>query len=220
MKILLVYLHEDEKLALCLESLKKFSPNLEIIQKKADPKKTKVSEELYQEYFNSNEFTEDVIIWHPDMMATFGWYEDLMKYYEAFDVLGCKLLYPDGTIAHYGGAIHKRGTGHHPNQGFLNIGLNEPLSSAFVTGPGMVIKKKVWDKIKTYDFQFSYYIDVDFCFRARELGFSVGVVPATIIHLEGMDMLKVRPLRQTQQMQMDCNNKFVSKWMQTLATYK
>ena len=216
MKILIVYLKENENLQECLESLKKYSPDLEIIKKKADPTKTKVSEELYQEYFNSPEFDEDVMIWHPDMIATENWYEDLLLYYYDFDVVGVKLIYPNGLINHYGGAIRYDGVGFHPHQYSFDIGLKNPLETAFVTGPGMVVKKKVWQKIKSYDFQFQQYIDVDFCFQAREEGFSVGVVPIKLIHLEGVEGFKQRDPALQAQMLKDYHSKFVAKWMNVL----
>lgn len=216
MKILLVYLNEDEKLKRCLDSLKEFSPEIEIIKKKADPSKTKVSEEVYQEYFNSPEFIEDVMIWHPDMIATENWYNKLMQYYDYFDVIGIKILYPNGLVNHYGGAIRSDGVGFHPHQYSFNIGLLNPLETAFVTGPGMVVKKKVWEAIKSYDFQFHQYIDVDFCFQAREKGFRVGVVPVEIIHTEGEDGFKTRTPEKQMEMLKENHNKFIAKWMHKL----
>lgn len=216
MKILLVYLNEDEKLKKCLDSLNEFSPTLKIVKIKADPTKTKVSEEVYQEYFNSDEFDDDVMIWHPDMQATRNWYENLALYYHWFDVLGVKIVYPNGLVNHYGGAIRLDGVGFHPHQFSLNIGLNNPLETAFVTGPGMVVKKYVWDKIKSYDFQFGQYIDVDFCFQAREKGFKIGVIPVTIIHSEGEDGFKKRDPEVQMKMLKENHDKFVAKWMRVL----
>lgn len=213
---LIVYLLEDEKLRLSLDSLKKFSPEVKIVLKRADPKKNKVAEELYQEFFNSEEFTEDTIIWHPDMLATPNWSNELNKYINEFDVIGCKILYPNGIVNHYGGGIQLNGVGHHPHQNDFDIGLTKPLDCAYVTGPSMVVKKKVWNEIKAYDFQFHQYIDVDFCMQAREKGFSVGVVPVPLIHLEGEDGFKMRSPQVQQTMLQENWRKFVAKWMNKL----
>ena len=210
MKILIVYLEEDEKLKRCLNSL--INCPFEVIKLKADPKKTKVCEEVIQEYLNSDKFNEDVMIWHPDMVAIGGWEVLLSIFYDKFDVLGMKVLYPNGLVNHYGGSINANGVGFHPHQFSLNIGLNEPLSTAFVTGPGMVIKRKVWDKIKTFDFQFQQYIDVDFCFTARKNGFSVGVIPVPVIHTEGEDGFKKREPEVQMKMLKEYHNKFINKW--------
>lgn len=215
MKIIIVYIKEDEKLERCLKSLKEFSPKIEVILKKADPSKTQICEEVLADYFNSPEFTEDTMIWHPDMMATLGWYEELMKYYDFFDVIGMKILYPNGIVNHYGGAIRADGVGFHPHQFSYNIGLTKPLDTAFVTGPGMVVKRKVWGKVQ-YDFQFQHYIDVDFCFQARNEGFSVGVVPVEVYHWEGLDGFKNRDPQVQAQMLKDYHDKFVAKWMTKL----
>ena len=212
MKILIVYLEEDEKLKRCLKSLEKCP--FEIVKLKADPKKTKICEEVIQEYLNSDEFTEDVMIWHPDMVAVNGWEFMLNHYYDRFDVIGMKVFYPNGILNHYGGAINSNGVGYHPHQFALNFGLNEPLTCAYVTGPGMVIKKKVWNKVKSFDFDFQHYIDVDFCFQARKNGFTVGVVPVPVIHWEGEDGFKKRDPEVQKEMLKASHEKFVRKWFQ------
>lgn len=214
MKILLTYLEEDEKLNNCLNSLKKYSPDVQVVTIKADPNKTKISEEVFLNYLKDGN-DDDIMIWHPDMLATEGWFEDLMYWYDEFDVIGCKILYPNGIVNHYGGAIAANGIGFHPHQFSINIGLNKPLDTAFVTGPGMLIKAKVLDKIK-WDLSFQHYIDVDFCFQAREAGFKVGVVPVTLIHLEGEDGFKKRDPKVQNEMLKTYHDKFVAKWMHRL----
>ncbi len=211
MKILIVYLEEDDKLKRCLKSLE--GCKYEVVKLKADPSKTNICEEVIQEYLNSDKFTEDVMIFHPDMMAIKGWDTVLDAYIDKFDVVGMKVLYPNGIVNHYGGAIRMDGIGFHPHQFSFDIGLDEPLSTAFVTGPGMIIKKKVWDKIKSYDFQFEHYIDVDFCFQAREKGFTIGVVPVPVIHWEGEDGFKKRDPQVQMDMLKKYHERFVNKWM-------
>ncbi len=215
MKILLVYLKEDEKLEKCLNSLKKYSPDLEVVKHKTSKKETKIAEEIYNKVID--DLNDDVIIWHPDMYATENWYENLKKYYDSFDVIGLKLLYPNGLVHHYGGAIRADGVGIHPHQHTLNFGLNQPLETAFVTGPSMLIKKHVWEKVGKFDTNYSYCVDSDWCFRAREKGFSIGVVPVEIIHEEGADGVRTRPKQETLKLQTESRNRFVSKWMSVLS---
>ena len=225
MKAVIVYLNENERLKRAIDSLKLHSPQVKIdtIKVENPSEKTDPLDEL-NKYFQSDRFTEDVIVWHPDMYATSGWYENLLKHYDAFDVLGCKMIYPNGILNHYGGCISFNGIGVHPHQGCLNIGLTNPLESAYVTGPGTVIKKKVIEKMghPVFDKQFfkGYYGDVDFCFRARELGFTVGVLPVDIIHEEGVDSVKKRPKWKTQELQALHNKIFQAKWMNVLQRYK
>lgn len=216
MKILIVYLEESEKLRNCLESLKKFSPEIPIILKKADKKKNIVAEEIYNEFLNSPEFDDDVMIWHPDMEATPSWYEKLKAFYNYFDVIGCKLLYPNKLIQHYGGMLRFDSTGIHPEQYCLNVGCTEPISRPYVTGPSMIIKKKVYEAVGGFDLQFTGYIDADYCMMARQKGFSVGVVPVELIHAE----MGERNLRLTNQRMIESRQKFIAKWMNVLGELK
>ena len=222
MKVLIAYVNEDEKLKNCLDSLKLHFPEGERVLLKVDKKKTAIAEELYQEWIDDHEGV-DVMIFHPDMTATED-FANLMTIWKNMDfgITGLKILYPNGTVNHYGGAIRSDGVGCHPHQHTLDIGLTQPLDTTYVTGPGMIIQKELIAQFKAegkklWDFQFSYYVDVDFCFTAREMGFNIGVIPIRAIHSEGEDMAKVRPKEITRQMQIDCATKFNAKWMHTLA---
>lgn len=221
----MVYLEEDYKFRRCMHSLKTFSPELEIdlIKVENPSDKTDPLDEM-NKYFASEKFVDDVIVWHPDMYATKGWYDKLKEHYEDFDVVGLKLLYPNGLIQHFGGVLRENGVGMHPHQGTLNIGLTKPVDCAYVTGPGTVIKQKVVKKLGTqlFDSRFfkGYYGDVDFCFRARDAGFTVGVVPVEVVHEEGMDSIKKRPPEVTAMYQQNHHAQFISKWMNTLAQCK
>lgn len=220
MKVLLVYLDEDAKLARAITALKVHSPELEIVMIKADKSKTNVAEEVYEEYLNSDKFTEDIIIWHPDMYATKDWYEKLKQYYNLFDIIGLKLIYPNKTIHHFGGGIQGgipgiiSPGGGHPEQHYFNIGYTMPQDTAYVTGPGMIIKKHVWEKLKGWDYQFNYYIDADFCIRARKEGLSVGVVPVEIIHEEAADIGKNKSALSLSA------KRFITKHMDYLSQFK
>ncbi len=220
MKIIMSYLQEDEKLKTCLDSLKKFSPEVEVILLHSDPKKTKSAEDAIRKYIEKNGMDDDLMQWHPDMIATEGWYKKLMKDYELFDIIGCKLLYPNKLIQHYGGAFRQDGVGVHPHQFTLNIGLNEPLSVSYVTGPSMIIKKHVYEKLGGWDLNFWSYIDADFCVRALKAGFTVGVVPVELIHSEGEDLHKKMSVARHNEFLTEGKNKFINKHMDYLSKFK
>lgn len=220
MKIIMSYLHEDKKLEECLASLKEFSPEIEVIKIKSDPKKTKSSEHAFQNWIEENGIDDDLMIWHPDMKATFGWYEELLKYWDCYDIIGCKLLYPNGLVQHYGGCLFPDGRGFHPHQHALNIGLDKPLGCPYVTGPSMVIKKEVYEKLKGWDHNFWAYIDADFCIRARKLGLTVGVVPVALIHTEGADQLRKRSQNENNQILSEGHLHFITKHMDYLSKFK
>jgi len=218
MKILLVYLEEDAKLKRCLNSLKKYSPEIEVVKHKADSTKTNVAEEIYNELIPK--IDDDVMIWHPDMEATEGWYEKLKNYYSVFDVIGVKLVYPNGLINHYGGWLRHDGCGIHPHQYCMDFCLEKPMECVYVTGPGTLIKKRVFNKVGKWDNQFDYFIDVDYCFRAREKGFKVGVVPVKLIHHERGDNSKRWNQKENIKRLTNSWKKFITKHQNILAKYK
>lgn len=218
MRVVMVYTKEDEQLKKCLDSLKKYSPELSIDLLKVENPSNETDPLIeLNKYFETME--EDVLLWHPDMIATENWYDKLLEYYGMFDVIGLKLLYPNGAIQHFGGAIDTNGVACHPEQFCLNIGLTKPQEVAYVTGAGTIIKKKVLDKIGKYDLQFikGFYGDADWCLRARENGFKVGVIPVEIIHEENEGG---RNKSETREYQQEHHKIFLAKHIEELSKYK
>jgi GT2 family glycosyltransferase len=66
-----------------------------------------------------------------------------------------------------------------------NLG-EEPKQVDWVCGAAMIIRREVFDDIGLLDEgYFLYFDDVDFCFRARQAGWSVFYVPeSVVVHLE------------------------------------
>jgi hypothetical protein len=59
---------------------------------------------------------------------------------------------------------------------------NKIIEPDFLTGCAMLIKRKVFDKIGLLDpIYFAYYEDVDFSFKARKAGYTIKVIPESII---------------------------------------
>ena len=88
-----------------------------------------------------------------------------------FDIFGLAMKQQNKT--YYGGVIDKLR---------MSGGLIEKkpkkrfISTDFVSGSLMFIKKKVIDKIGLFDESFfMYYEDVDYCQRARKAGFKIGI---------------------------------------------
>ena len=220
-KILLPYVEEHEQFKKAVWSLEKYTPkDVEIIL--IHDKEREGVSKIFNRYFTGE---DDLILWHADMYATEGWYEKLMSY-NNFDITGMKLVYPDGRIQHYGGFLRKiktragemgYGTGFHPHQFCLDIGLDEPIKAAFVTWGGCYIKKEVIKAVGKLDEKYvqTYYGDVDYCFTANQKGFKVGVVPVTIIHEESLDTKKNQEgLDKTL---FHNESYFMAKWMDVLS---
>jgi len=90
---------------------------------------------------------------------------------EFFDIWGLAMI--QGKKNYYGGFLDKKR---------LTAGLIDKkpkkrfFKTDFVSGSLMFIKKEVVDKLGFFDeTYFMYYEEVDFCYRARKEGFSIGV---------------------------------------------
>jgi len=113
-----------------------------------------------------------------------GWLEHLVSAAAVAKVgiVGCKLLFPDGSIQHSGGQFDRFGRicppKDHPITGYTD----------YVTGAVFLVKCNVLEKIGMLDESYCpfYYEETDFCMRARAHGYLTFFVSDTnIVHLEG-----------------------------------
>lgn len=122
--------------------------------------------------------------------------ENMRRGFKYFDILGCKLLYPEkddrpttnpnvlGTIQHAGmwwESKYPTDMNMPAHLGLFRDKDVEEFSRVYevkgVTGAAMMMKKKTWDKIGGFDEKFkNCYEDVDLCIRATNLGFKIGYI--------------------------------------------
>jgi GT2 family glycosyltransferase len=127
-------------------------------------------------------YTNDVQVNEPSWLSSLV---DIAEKDKGIGIVGCKLLYPDGTIQHAGMEFwpdRLRGKGQEGPM-FSSI---EDLDA--VTGACFLLTRPLLLKIGGVDEVFSpyYYEDVDFCFRARKAGFKVKYAGnVTLTHSEG-----------------------------------
>jgi GT2 family glycosyltransferase len=98
-------------------------------------------------------------------------------------ILGCKIIYPDGSLQNIGG-LFKKGE----IEKILKYKKNSIFEVDHVMGACFLIKKQVIEKIGLLDERYNPYLleDTDYCLRAKEKGFSIKTVSsATIIHKKG-----------------------------------
>ena len=104
-------------------------------------------------------------------------------------ILGCKIIYPDGTLQNIGGYIRK----------WEIVKELKDKKDIFevdhVMGAFLMIKKEVIKKIGILDEIYSPYLleDTDYCLRTKKNGFKVVSVPSVVIvHKKGksIDSLK------------------------------
>ena len=108
-------------------------------------------------------------------------------------IVGCKLLYPDGTIQHAGGYLYgPRGEAGHVGWHAHDDGQFDRLVEAeFVTGAALAITRRALAGIGLLDEGFSpiYYEDIDWCCRARAAGLRVAFQPSAVVtHHESASM--------------------------------
>jgi GT2 family glycosyltransferase len=133
-----------------------------------------------------------MVLLNQDTQVRSDWLEKLVGAMSAdasIGIAGCKILYPDGTLQHGGGAvINARGDtthlgSHEPDHGQCDA----PYEANFVTGAALGITRATLERIGPLDEGFfpAYYEDVDWCYRARAAGYRVLYVPtAVLIHHE------------------------------------
>lgn len=129
-------------------------------------------------------------------VITPDWMEEMLMYAQRDDVacVGAKLYYDDNTIQHAGiiiGLGAHRSAGHaHYRAGKENLGYMGRLCYAqdisAVTGACLMVSKEIYDRLNGLDETFAVALnDVDFCLRARELGYLNVFTPfAELYHFE------------------------------------
>ncbi len=137
-----------------------------------------------------------LVLLNQDTIVQPGWLQALVKALQKtkIGVVGCKMLYPDGrTIQHAGGWIEwPLGLAHHYGQGEQDKGQwDESRPVDYVTGAAMAFRRDVLENVGYMDEGFwpAYYEDVDFCFRARQIGYEIWYIhESLLLHFENSSL--------------------------------
>lgn len=120
-----------------------------------------------------------------------NWLTQMVKFGEgdnSIGILGCKIIYPDGTLQNIGGYIENWEITKE-----LNPNIIFPFEVDHIMGSFMLIKKEVFALIGLLDEVFNPYLleDTDFCLRTKKEGFKIISVPeVTLIHKKGKSVDK------------------------------
>ncbi len=147
--------------------------------------------------------TDVVVLLNNDVLVQPNWLEELIRPFHQdpqIGIVGCKLLYPDGTIQHLGAELtYPLAHSHHFHYQETDSGQITDLQAVpYVTGAALAVRREVLDTIGLLDESFHpfYYEEVDFCRRAKDAGFRVVVTPkAMAIHDESATMKGVSGLK-------------------------
>lgn len=134
-------------------------------------------------------FRGDVLLLNNDVEVFPGCLEALVAGRRAgCDLVGAKLLYPDGTIQHFGIGFSRDYQSFHLGRGqpATEPWMAENRVVAAATGACLLIRRRCWDELGGLDEGYVFgWEDVDFCLRAREQGYICGVVhEAVAVHHE------------------------------------
>ncbi|MCX7013728.1 MAG: glycosyltransferase family 2 protein [Candidatus Sumerlaeota bacterium] len=128
---------------------------------------------------------EIVVFLNPDVTVTPGWLRAIQETFAAraeADVVGIKLLYPNGNMIQHAGA------GLRPNGETFHRGWNETDHGQYdaiepvdcVTGAAWAVRREALQRLGGFDEDYypAYFEEVDFCARVRARGRQVLYVPA------------------------------------------
>jgi len=99
-------------------------------------------------------------------------------------IVGAKLLYPDGTIQHFGIEINSDLAPYHLHRGKPG---DDPACSVVtetlgVTGACLLIEKALFERVGGLDTRYPmYFEDIDLCLKVRQLGYRVLVSPQAVV---------------------------------------
>lgn len=137
----------------------------------------------------AKQFKGDVLLVNNDVYLTPGAIDALIaERQNGCDIVGAKLLYPNGRVQHFGVGFSRDWQPFH-------LGRHEPSDSEWCSEPHVVravtfalalINRLAWDRLEGLDEQYFFgYEDIDFCLRAGLSGDVIGVTPdAVAVHLE------------------------------------
>lgn len=133
---------------------------------------------------------ELLVFLNNDTVPQAGWLDAMLyaKEKDNADIVGAKLLYPDGRIQHAGVAFKSNGIGYHMFKGFPGDApaVNKKRFMQCITAACMLVSKQLFSELGGFDEQFcNGFEDMDFCLRAGQAGKRVLYTPdAAVIHLE------------------------------------
>ncbi len=170
---------------------------------------------------------EYLMILNNDTIVTGGWLQEMARVFDEKEntgMVGCKLIYPDGSLQEAGGIIWRDGSG-------WNYGRNDRADKPeynylreadYCSGACLLIRRDFWHELGGFDETYApaYYEDADLAFRVRAAGKRVFYQPrAVVVHFEGKS--SGTDLTQGVKKHQVINQEtFVNRWRTVLAKHR
>lgn len=131
--------------------------------------------------------SEWVLFLNDDVMISNNFIECMLKTADSLnaDIVGAKLLYPNGNIQHMGVYFNDSGMPYHVNRDKPDEYVEDKLLDV-VTGACIMVKSNIFNNLGGFDEGYiNCFEDVDFCLKAGDGGYKVALCGSTdIIHYE------------------------------------
>jgi GT2 family glycosyltransferase len=143
---------------------------------------------------------------------------------EKIGMVGSKLVYPNGKLLEAGGIVWNNGEYYNFGKGnnFDMPEYNYVKEVDYISGASILIRKHIWEKIGGFDVRYfpSYYVDIDFAFELRRLGYKVMFQPKSIVeNYKGISIGNILS-NDINKYQIIYKKKFVKKWKNELKYQK
>lgn len=128
-----------------------------------------------------------------DTEVTSGWIDEALSMFELMNdvgAVGCKLVYPDGSLQEAGGIVWGSGVpwNYGKNQNASHPCFNYSRDADYLSAAALFVQKSVWQEVGGFSEEFApaYYEDTDLAYKIRKAGYRTIYCPsAEVVHFEG-----------------------------------
>ena len=128
-----------------------------------------------------------------DTEVTSGWIDEALSMFEVMNdvgAVGCKLIYPDGSLQEAGGIVWGSGVpwNYGKNKNASHPSFNYTRDADYLSAAALFVQKTVWEEVGGFSEEFApaYYEDTDLAFKIRDAGYRTLYCPTSeVVHFEG-----------------------------------
>ena len=134
-----------------------------------------------------------VCLLNNDTEVTSGWIDEALTMFEMMNdvgAVGCKLIYPDGSLQEAGGIVWGSGIpwNYGKNRNASHPSFNYSRDADYLSAAALFVPKTVWEEVGGFSEEYApaYYEDTDLAFKIRSAGYRTMYCPTSeVVHFEG-----------------------------------